>query len=151
MISLLLALALSQPSMPAVMKVKQGTSLDGGVAWTMECINCGRVIVDGGTLTVTTDGRPLQVVVTNQPIAPKRHPLTGAALVDGSATTQPVAAAQLPLPAGAATDATERQILQAVSVQSQQPWAPVPTNAGPAPLNPFLPRCNAVRKSGCQP
>jgi hypothetical protein len=129
--------------------------IDGGIV----AITAAALPLPSGAATDATLGQLLDggvvvrgvVTVANPPAAPKRSPLTGAAIVDGSGVTQPVSAAALPLPAGAAQDATQQAILSAIAAQSQQRWSPMPVIAGPAPLNPFLPRCNPVRRTGCQP
>lgn len=75
-----------------------------------------------------------------------------------------VTAAALPLPAGAATDSTLSQLLDGgvlarglgpsglgVPIAVAQTGVLYVQQAPVAPLNPFLPRCNPVRRTGCQP
>jgi hypothetical protein len=79
-------------------------------------------------------------------------------------STQPVSAAALPLPSGAATDATLSQLLdggvgvlgrattgQVVPIAVDSTGVMFVSSPRPPPLNPFLPRCNPVRRTGCQP
>jgi hypothetical protein len=74
------------------------------------------------------------------------------------ASAVPVSAAALPLPTGASTDATLSQLLDGGTAQlaaiataltngTQQTQVTIIQR----PLNPFLPRCNPVRRTGCQP
>lgn len=89
------------------------------------------------------------VRVLNMPPAPARNPVTGAAKVDGSGAVQPVSATALPLPAGAAQE-TGGNLAAILAALSSPPLAAAVTVVQ-QPINPFLPRCNAVRRSSCQP
>lgn len=86
------------------------------------------------------------VKVLNLPPAPARN-LAGAAKVDGSGAVQPVSAAALPLPAGAASDATLAAVVVQLGLLTNATYQPWPTQS----VNPFLQRCNPVRRTNCQP
>lgn len=214
---LLLAIALAANALPGSFDVHQGKgSTDARDTWSVRCTNCSGVdggattvsgsvsILDGGALHVVIDGSTRLVV--NLPPAPKRNPVTGAAVVeglalssidgklpalssgrvpvDGSGVTQPVSGPltdtqlraspvpitanapglQVQLPVGAATDATLSALLdggvvmlvrapggQNLPALAEQSGTPIVTMRAPPPLNPFLPRCNPVRRTGCQP
>lgn len=112
--------------------------------------------IDGGALA--TDAQLALVVaellngavvkVTNLPPPPARNPLTGAAKVDGSGAVQPISAAVLPLPPNAAQE--DGGMLGVISAQLAAPQMTGITFVQ-QPLNPFLLRCNPVRRTNCQP
>jgi hypothetical protein len=91
------------------------------------------------------------------------QPVSGTVAVASVGGTTAVSAAALPLPAGAATDATLSQLLDGGVLQlGRSPLGlvmPVAVDVSgaqyvvvPLPMrNPFLPRCNPVRRTGCQP
>lgn len=114
--------------------------LDGGMAAAQALIAANQ-----------TNGAEV-VRVSNMPPPPMRSPLTGAAKVDGSGVVQPVSATSLPLPAGAAMEdggnlAAILKSLAALGNGQQSTSITYTSN----PINPFLPRCNAVRRTNCQP
>jgi hypothetical protein len=152
--------------------VIQGPGADGGAAWGITgTVTIAQLPIaflqDAGVLNVNPVGIAGQVGVNiTDAGAPLnvQGPLTDAQL---RASAVPISAAALPLPSGAATDSTLSQLLDggvlvrglapngqalpvAIDSSGAQYVRPV-TAVNPYPLNPFLPRCNPVRRTGCQP
>lgn len=128
-----------QPVSASTLPLPTGAATDAQVAQLAQLLAAIVANQTNGSETVR---------VANQPPAPKRN-LAGAAIVDGSGVVQPVAASALPLPTNAAMEdggalsAILGQLSSLIAVEAQGWNRP--------PINPFLPRCNAVRKTGCQP
>jgi hypothetical protein len=114
------------------------------------------ILLDGGVAALNTIAAELvngqqTTKVSNLPPAPKRN-LSGGAIVDGSGVVQPVSASTLPLPTGAAQESGGNlagilaQLAALTNVQMQ-----TAVTLTQQPLNPFLQRCNQVRRTNCQP
>lgn len=176
MMTLALLFLLVTPDPPPAAPVQQGKSRDGGTSWPVEIVGgtgsasspTAVYLADSGivlTISLPDGGAPAsdvslaliaqfmrdgtQVVrVANLPPAPTRNPISGAAKVDGSGALQPISAVALPLPQNAAQEdgGTLGAILQAINTMTVAPLTFVQQ-----PLSPFLQRCNAVRRTGCQP
>jgi hypothetical protein len=137
----------------------------------------GHVIADTGSTTAVTGTVAATIANLDVALSTRTKPsdqqhvivdtVTPTVIVNGSGVTQPISAAALPLPTGAATNSTLSVLLdggvnvrglgpsgvylpELVDTAGVQYVAPLPTVAA-RPLNPFLPRCNPVRRVGCQP
>jgi hypothetical protein len=136
----------TQPISAAALPLPTGAATDANLT----------TLLDGGVAALNAIAAELvngqqTTKVSNLPPAPKRN-LSGGAIVDGSGVVQPVSASTLPLPTGAAQESggnlagilarlaalTNGQMQTAVTLTQQ-------------PLNPFLQRCNQVRRTNCQP
>lgn len=131
-------LAAGSASLPGTIKVQQGKGVGPNGEWQVQLLDGGSLSIVGAvSVNILDAGAPLNI---NPPVS-------------------------LPLPTGAATDSNLSRLLDggiaSLGMNPSGALQPMALTAGGAvwstevaprpPLNPFLPRCNAVRKIRCQP
>lgn len=153
------ALASDQSALPVTIASMPSTPVTGAFFQTTQPvsgIDGGAIATDVQAALIATElvNGTAQMKVTNMPPIPLRNPLSGAAFVDGSKSVQPVSASTLPLPSNAAQEGGGNlaALLAIITARSTQQGAEfVVVTQAPPPLNPFMLRCNPVRRTNCQP